>query len=83
MSMSNKHPISAKIAKAVRCYRQAQGLTQADVAKAFGLTQSAWNRIENGRSPLTVEHLFVLTDVLRTDMTSILELADKLQENNQ
>jgi UDP-N-acetylglucosamine 1-carboxyvinyltransferase len=60
-----------KIGKLIQKTRQDRGLTQAEMAKALGTSQSAVNRIENGGQNLTMEMLARISDVLNSEIVSL------------
>ena len=51
--------------KALRIYREANGLTQGELAKRTGITQNAVSALENDRSALGVDRAKVLARVLK------------------
>ncbi len=60
-----------KIGKLIQKTRQDRGLTQAEMAKALGTSQSAVNRIENGGQNLSMEMLARISDVLNSEIISL------------
>ncbi len=60
-----------KIGKLIQKARQDRGLTQAEMAKALGTSQSAVNRIENGGQNLSMEMLARISDVLNSEIVSL------------
>jgi len=60
-----------KIGKLIQKTRQDRGLTQAEMAKALGTSQSAVNRIENGGQNLSMEMLARISDVLNSEIVSL------------
>lgn len=60
-----------KIGKLIQKNRQDRGLTQAEMAKALGTSQSAVNRIENGGQNLSMEMLARISDVLNSEIVSL------------
>lgn len=60
-----------KIGKLIQKTRQDRGLTQAQMAKALGTSQSAINRIENGGQNLSMEMLARISDVLNSEIVSL------------
>ena len=57
--------------------RSALKLSQKDFSDAIGASQSAWSRVENGQSSLTVEEFVLVCNALR------LRTADALQRVDQ
>lgn len=60
-----------KIGKLIQKNRQDRGMTQAEMAKALGTSQSAVNRIENGGQNLSMEMLARISDVLNSEIVSL------------
>src|SRR6266496_1904171 len=60
-----------KIGKLIQRNRLDRGLTQAEMAKALGTSQSAVNRIENGGQNLSMEMLARISDVLNSEIVSL------------
>lgn len=53
-------------------------ITQQDLAKAMGLSASAWSRVEKGETELTALQLKRVAQVLGTDTNTIVDLVDKM-----
>ena len=62
---------SQKIGNLISKVRKERDLTQAQFAKALGTSQSAVNRIENGKQNLSMEMLGRISDVLNKEIISI------------
>jgi UDP-N-acetylglucosamine 1-carboxyvinyltransferase len=60
-----------KIGKMITKMRQDRGLTQAELARELGTSQSALNRIESGNQNLTLETLARISEVLDQEIVSI------------
>ena len=60
----------------LRISREAQGLTQAAVAEAVGMTQAALSNYERGTRELSLSTLLKLASVLNLDIAQILQLPD-------
>lgn len=54
-----------------------KSLTQKAIAADLGLDVTAYNRIENGKTQLTVANLFAIAESLQVDMDYILQLRKK------
>jgi UDP-N-acetylglucosamine 1-carboxyvinyltransferase len=61
----------AKIGNLISLVRQERNMTQADFAKSLGTSQSAINRIEQGKQNLSIEMLAKISDVLKKQLVSI------------
>lgn len=57
--------------------RKRANLRQEDVAKAIGVAQTTWSRIETGQSSATVEYLKLAADHLGYPPSDILHFADQ------
>lgn len=57
--------------------RKRANLRQEDVAKAIGVAQTTWSRIETGQSSATVEHLKLAAEHLGYPPSDILYFADQ------
>jgi UDP-N-acetylglucosamine 1-carboxyvinyltransferase len=60
-----------KIGNLIYQIRQERGLTQAEFARRLGTSQSAINRIENGRQNLSMDTLGRISDVLNKQIISL------------
>lgn len=60
-----------KIGKLIQHNRTERGMTQSQMAKALGTSQSAINRIENGGQNLSMEMLARISDVLRSEIVAL------------
>jgi transcriptional regulator with XRE-family HTH domain len=63
--------------------RNQTSLRQEDVAKAIGVTQTTWSRVETGQSSLTVEHLRMASYALGRTPDDVLNLAEQATANLQ
>lgn len=60
-----------KIGKLIQETRQSRGLTQSQLAKELGTSQSAINRIEKGGQNISLEMLARISDVLSSEIISL------------
>lgn len=60
-----------KISQLIAEVRRQRGMTQADFAERLGTSQSAVNRIENGKQNLSMEMLGRISDVLNRELLKI------------
>jgi len=60
-----------KIGQVISKNRQKRGMTQAQLAKALGTSQSAINRIESGRQNTSLDMLARISEVLEYDVLTI------------
>lgn len=61
----------AKIGSLIQGARQSRGLTQNELAKALGTSQSAINRIEKGGQNISLEMLARISDVLASEIITL------------
>jgi len=57
--------------------RRDKGLTQADIAKHFGISQTMYSMYESGRRTMKIEMLCELADILETSTDYILGRTDR------
>ncbi len=62
---------SEKIGNLIQETRQARGMTQAELAKELGTSQSAINRIEKGGQNISLDMLARISDVLSSQIVSL------------
>jgi len=62
---------AAKIGTLIQETRQSRGMTQADLAKELGTSQSAVNRIEKGGQNISLDMLARISEVLSSPIVSI------------
>ncbi len=60
-----------KIGNLIQYNRLSRGLTQQELAKALGTSQSAINRVENGKQNLSIEMLARISEVLSSEIVSL------------
>lgn len=64
--------LDVTIGRTVKQLRRDLGLTQAEVAEAVSLHQTALSKIESGKRPLLVSEAFALSDALPVNVLSVL-----------
>lgn len=69
-------------------YRKEKNFTQEEMADALGISQRHYSRIENGKTPITLKHLRVISRLLNVSITELIgetELQSKSSsiENNE
>lgn len=62
---------ATKIGKFIQETRQSRGLTQADLAKSLGTSQSAINRIEKGGQNISLDMLGRISEVLSSQIVTL------------
>ncbi|MEM6998153.1 MAG: UDP-N-acetylglucosamine 1-carboxyvinyltransferase [Patescibacteria group bacterium] len=63
--------VNQKLGRLIQQTRQQRGLTQAELAKLLGTSQSAVNRIEHGNQNLSLETLARLSDALEKPLLKV------------
>ena len=61
------------VGRSVTAYRESQGMSQRDLAKATGLSPATINRIENGTNRTRMENLWEIARVLGVRIESLYE----------
>jgi len=71
MEDQNKH-----IAERIKSIRLNKNMSQSTIANALNLTVTAYNRIENNKTQLTINNLYKIAEALDVSVERILELAN-------
>lgn len=71
MSSMESSSYSSKIGTLIQETRQARGMTQAQLAKSLGTSQSAINRIEKGGQNISLDMLNRISEVLSSQIVSV------------
>lgn len=66
-----RSPLHARIGKLIELVRERSHLTQAELAKQLGTSQSAIARMEDGEQNFTVETLEKISSILRRDLVTL------------
>lgn len=69
--VDKEQQIMRSIGKAISKYRQAVGLTQAELAEILGIGNHAISRMERGTTVPTVLRLIELSDIFRCDIADL------------
>ncbi|MBI2755070.1 MAG: helix-turn-helix transcriptional regulator [Betaproteobacteria bacterium] len=69
---------SAVAGKVIERLRDARGLTQEQLGGALGIGQSAYSRLEQGQTSMSLAQLHVIAEQLNTTPGSLLHEADTL-----
>lgn len=72
--------IAKTVGKRLRCYRQAQGLSQERLAELAGLHPTYIGQVERGEKNLTIESLEKITVALQVSMSGVFELVEERHE---
>ena len=66
--------LQTQIAETVIQLRKEKGFTQIDMAKDFGMSQTAYAKIEKGNTKIDIEKLFIFCEVLQVTLVHLLGL---------
>ncbi len=66
--------LQKRIAEIVIQRRKAKGLTQLDMAKHFGMSQTAYAKIESGKTDINLSKMFKFCEILGFTLTELLGL---------
>lgn len=58
-----------KLGKRLKLLRIEKGITQTNLAKAIGLSQTNLSNMESGRTAITIQNLFKIQEVLNCNMS--------------
>lgn len=67
------HQTNKKIGQLIHQIRQERGLTQAELARRLGTSQSAVNRIEHGKQNLSIDTLQRISNTLNYPIITLSE----------
>lgn len=76
MSRAHRFRFSQVLALVLRMEREQQALPVRDVAAALQLTESGYSRIETGDTELTVQHLWLISKVLKRQPRGFWRIAE-------
>jgi transcriptional regulator with XRE-family HTH domain len=62
----------------IKKVRELRNFTQEHMARELGITQESYSRIESNKSPITIERLMKISEVLKTDMMELLKFDEKV-----
>lgn len=79
--MSAGTTYSAIIGNVIKQLRDAQSITQGDMAKKMDVSQAAWSKLENGKSTLSTVQLVKVADFLEVPANQIMQYADDAAVN--
>lgn len=73
------------IIKKISTIRAKKGYTYENLAHELSISASAYRKIENGETKLTVERLFQIAEILDSPLTDLLEIGNDVfqQTNNE
>jgi len=71
-----------KVIKNIKSARTKKGYTYENMAHELSITPAAYRKIETGKTKLTVERLFMISEILSTYLSDLLEVGNVLQQIN-
>lgn len=75
--MTQQTSISAVLGVVIANQRAIKHLDQAAVAANMGLSQASYSRLESGKAVFSVEHLYRLSEILKTTPQVLLQEVDR------
>ena len=72
--MNNKMEIGTKIKK----IRELRNFTQAYMADQLGIAQESYSRLEANKSPINLDRLAKIAEILKTDMLDLLKFDENV-----
>ena len=83
-TMENADQFNRSLASVIRAARKALAISQETLASRAGVTRRFIQELENGRSDISLQTLFRLSQALEMNLTSIAAQVEKgfLDENN-
>lgn len=64
---------TARIASKIRSLRRNREYSQEYMALLLNISQNAYSRLENGKTPITVDRLFHICSILQVSPVQVLE----------
>ena len=77
MKLSPETTYQANVGSVLVGIRKERRIEQSALAKAVGVNQSTWSRIERGESALSVEQLFMAANHLRIKPSEVIEESER------
>ena len=65
-----------RVGERIKAMRTQRCISQSEMAKILGISQSHFSNIENGRNNITLENLFALQDAFKVRMADFFEDLD-------
>lgn len=72
MNLEFSHEMYLLIIRKIRIIRIDKGIKQRDIAKAIFVTPTAYNRMEKGRTQITVRNLLLIAKALKVDICDLI-----------
>ncbi|MBO9632725.1 MAG: helix-turn-helix transcriptional regulator [Chitinophagaceae bacterium] len=64
---------TARVAGKIRTLRRNREYSQEYMALLLNISQNAYSRLENGKTPITIDRLYQISTILQTNPTSLLD----------
>lgn len=74
--------INKRVVDKIKEIRMSKSLSQQAIATDLGLDVTAYNRIENGKTQLTIANLYAIADSLNVEVGDILQIKSNNFINN-
>lgn len=71
---------TARIAVKIRHLRRNREYSQEYMALLLNISQNAYSRLENGKTPITIDRLYQIGSILQTSPVSLLELEEPMPQ---
>jgi len=71
-----------KVIRNIASARAKKGYTYENMAHELSITPAAYRKIETGETKLTVERLFIISEILSASLPDLLEVGNVLQQIN-
>lgn len=64
---------TARVAVKIRTLRRNREYSQEYMALLLNISQNAYSRLENGKTPITIDRLYQISTILQTNPASLLD----------
>ena len=80
-----EHDKIKNLIKKITAVRLRKGFSYENIAHELSITPAAYRKIETGETKLTMERLFLISEILDTSLSDLLEIGDDIfqQTNNE
>lgn len=81
--METQKDKNSVIAERIKLIRMQKEISQSKIAKALNLTTTAYCRIENNQTQLTINNLFKISEVLNSSIQELMNIKSEFNAYNQ
>lgn len=67
---------TTRVATKIRTLRRNREYSQEYMALLLNISQNAYSRLENGKTPITIDRLYQISSILQTNPSSLLEMEE-------